>query len=505
MAVFQYTWGIERPREKKQRHLRNATVLREAALEVARREYEARLAQIEADAMEERRLLELVELSTPGGRYDSTTALQVAAQFGVLPEEGQSVARRGPGRPRKYQPGDPRPPRPSRAKTRAGRLRAKAMRLAKLNAPVLVSPVTASPARAIAPKAAAEIGRALLTGTIAAQQDVVAPIEVDVVVADGALVAEPMASSAPAVLDFAAIAARHQASLQRAAEELAGDELSEDGAFLRSTILRSHRMQNQEFVLWERGQDGARKLPYDFSDAMDEARAAPEVRALFKGFGLSRHIPSSEMSEGEMQAWMQRTIFDDEDSPKADFDRYVKECGSCMGFYQRYKRTFEPEIERERLRVAVWPAIERRLHYVERTYDLMMRGEVDRDTAMVRVASLDCDILDHLLTSSHGVYREIVDAMVWFEGFSRLDIAEWSGHDPSKVPLCKVKQGFPGWSYPKRLHEEILGRYMIEEAWADKYELPDLAELAQFASTDRELFIANLRLRTDIDYSDIDL
>ncbi|MGO4741757.1 hypothetical protein AB4099_35045 [Bosea sp. 2KB_26] len=479
-------------------------MLREAAIEVARREYEARLAQIEADSAEERRQLELVELSTPGGRYDSTTALHVAAQFGVLPEDGQSVARRGPGRPRKYQPGDARPPRPSRAKTRAGRLRAKAMRLAKLSAPVLVSPVTASPARAIAPKAAAEIGRALLTGTIAAQQNVVAPVVVDVVVADGALSAEPVAKSAPEVLDIAAIAARHQASLQRAAEELAGDELSEDGVLLRSNILRSHRVQNHEFTLWVRGQDGARMLEYDFSDPLDEAKAAPEVRALFNCFGLPFEARTQDMSEEDLQLWMKRGFFNGVDAPISDFDRYMKECRSAKGFYDLVDYRFEVQIDRERARVRAWPAIQRRVDYVEQTYDQMMRGEIDRDTAIVRVASLDFAILDHLLTSVHGVYREIVDAMNWFEGFSRLDIAEWSGHDPAKVPLCKVKQGFPGWTYPKRLHDAVLDGHMMEEASVDIYELPSVAELAEFASTDRELFVANLRERTDIDYADID-
>ncbi|WP_377801879.1 hypothetical protein, partial [Bosea eneae] len=168
--------------------------------------------------------------------------------------------------------------------------------------------MTSSPARAIAPKAAAEIGRALLTGTIAAQQEIVAPVEVEVVVDDGVLVAEPVPKAEP-TFDVGAIAARHQSSMEQALLELSSDELSEDGTLLLSNFIRSHKVQHQVSVPWVRGQDGARKLPYDFSDAMDESKAPPEVRALFKGFGLSRHFPSSEMSEEDLQLWMKREGF----------------------------------------------------------------------------------------------------------------------------------------------------------------------------------------------------
>lgn len=510
MAVYEYWWGTERPQLQEARHQRMAEVLGQAARARLQADFEAGMAEVDRITAASNQRVGLIRMSLVGGRYSREVANGVAAQHGLL-GSGDPV-KRGRGRPRKYGPEDVRPARPSRAKTDAGRLRAMGKQYPKRgprgvearSAGGTVSPVTASPARAVAPKAAAGIGRALLGGTIAAQQDVVAPIEVDVVVSGGALVAEPAAASAPAGLDIGAIAARHRASFERAAEELAGDDLSEDGVLLLSNVLQSHKVQNQEFVLWKRGQDGAPMLPYDFSDAMDEAKAVPEVRALFKGFGLSRHSPSSEMSEGEMQAWMQQTIFNDEDSPKADFDRYVKECGSCQGFYRRYKRTFEPKIERERARVRVWPTLAQRVGYVERTNQLLTRGEIDRDTAMVRVARLDFSILDFLPTSTHGVYREIVDALTWFEGFSRLDIAKWSGHDPANVPLCKVKQGFPAWTYPKRLHEAVFNGHMFDDLPKFDYQVPTTAELAEFASTDHELLIANLRER-GIDYADIDL
>ncbi|GAU86761.1 hypothetical protein [Bosea sp. BIWAKO-01] len=132
MPVFRYVWGVERPRDKIRRHTLNITVAAAAAraeaeqeFEDARRSYERRLARIDADVAAEKLQLKFVHLSTPGGRYDRKTALDVAAKFGLLDGQGK---KRGRGRPPKYGPDDPRPRRPSRAKTLAGRLRAKTLR-----------------------------------------------------------------------------------------------------------------------------------------------------------------------------------------------------------------------------------------------------------------------------------------------------------------------------------------------------------------------------------------
>lgn len=510
MAVYEYWWGTERPQLQEARYQRMADVLGQAARARLQAQFDAGMAEVDRITAASSQRVGLIRMSLVGGRYNREVANTVAAQHGLL-GSGDAV-KRGRGRPRKYGPDDIRPARPSRAKTDAGRLRALSKQFpkrgprgveARLNSGT-VSPVTASPARAIAPKAAVEIGRALLTGTIAAQQEIAAPVEVEVVVDDGVLVAEPAAKAEP-TFDVGAIAARYQSSLDQALQELSGDELSDDGVLLLSNFIRNHKVQHQVSVPWVRGQDGARKLPYDFSDAMDESKAPPEVRALFKGFGLCRHSPSSEMSEEDLQLWMKRAIFNGVDSPEADFDRYLKRTGSGKDFYQRYKRTFEPDIERERLRVMVWPSIERRLHFVERTYDLMSLGKLDIDTAMVRVADFDFLALNDLRFRAHNVYREIVDAMRWFDGFSRLDIAKWSGHDPDNVPLCKVKQGFPGWTFPKHLHDAVLDGYMFNEPATIDYKVPSVSELVEFAATDRELLIANLRLRGDVDYAEIDL
>lgn len=508
MTVFQYQWGTERPRSRGDRQDRYLGAYAEAGLARILAENEARLARFQSDLDVIKRDREIVRLSTPGGRYNSEVAATVAAQFGVV-SMGEPV-KRGRGRPVKYGPHDPRPARPSRAMTPAGRLRAAAMvHTRKKRGGVrqesgTVSPVTASPARSVAPKAAAEIGRELLSGTIAAQQDVVAPIEVDVVVAEGSLIAEPVAK-APS-FDLAAIAARQQSSMESALRELTSEgDLSEDAILLRSMFMSSHKAQTQHHRRRVRGEDGVARLDYDFTDAMDETKAPSEVRERFAGFGLVTDPASGEFSEEELQLWMKRAIFNGVDFPAKDFDRYLRDHKGAKRFYASLKIHVDPVIDRERMRVLVWPSIERRLDFVEQTHDRFARGKIDLDTAMVRVANFDFLELDTIRYGAHNVYREIVDAMRWFEGFSRLDIAEWSGHNPSKVPSCRSIYGFPDWTFPERLHDEIgNGNMLLEEVDAE-YVIPSMKELVDFASIDTEVMIANLRDRTDVDYADIEL
>ncbi|WP_441493870.1 hypothetical protein [Bosea sp. 2RAB26] len=510
MAVYDYWWGTERPHLQEARYQRMADVFGQTARARLQAEFDAGMAEVDRITAASNQRVGLIRMSLVGGRYNREVANAVAAQHGLL-GLGDPV-KRGRGRPRKYGPDDTRPARPSRAKTDAGRLRAVGKQFPKrgrrnVDARVqsgTVSPVTASPARSVAPKAAAEIGRELLSGTIAAQQDVVAPIEVDVVVAEGALVAEPVAK--PPSFDLAAIAARQQSSMELALRELSSeDDLSEDAILLRSMFLKSHKAQTQLHRTRLRGEAGVARLDYDFTDAMDETKAPPEVRERFTGFGLVTDPPSGEFSEEELQLWMKRAIFNGVDFPAKDFDRYLRDYKGAKQFYTSLKYHVDPVIDRERMRVLVWPSIERRLHFVEQTHGALARGKIDLDTAMVRVANFDFLELDTIRYGAHKIYREIVDAMRWFEGFSRLDIAEWSGHNPSKVPSSRSIYGFPGWTFPERLHAEIGNGNMLWEDVDADYVVPGMKELVEFASVDKEVMVANFRVRTDLDYADIDL
>jgi hypothetical protein len=521
MAVFQYRWGTERPRARGDRQDRYLGVYAEAGLARILAENEARVARFHSDVEVIKRDREIVRLSTPGGRYNSEVAATVAAQFGLASSD--PAVKRTRGRPFKYGPNDPRPPRPSRAATPAGRLRAAAMvhtrkkrgSAARQDA-VWVSPVTASPARSVAPPVATAVGRALLADTIAAKQDVVAPAEVVVSITQDAIVAAPAPPSVPelAAYDPAAVAVRHQEDMLVLLRELVGgQDMTADGQVVLGTYLRGHRRAHHVCAAdWHRGQDGAKRHDYDFTDPADEAKVKPEIRALFKGFGLSRHSPSYDrarpergMSEEDLQLWMKRLYFNDVDYRASDYEIYMRRYGSARDYYWHDRHDFEDAIKEERQRFRVWPFIEDRLFSVELNADKLARNEIDLTTAKARVMGDEIRLIGSLKISEQAIYRKIVDAMTWFDGFSRIELLEWAGDDITKDRMCRIHQGFPGWAFPKELHEDVSSGWIFEDAPAFDYQPPDSDGLITFAEADLETRVETLRQFEKLDFADIEL
>lgn len=520
MAVFQYRWGTERPRSRGDRQDRYLGVYAEAGLARILAENEARIARFHSDVDLIKRDREIVRLSTPGGRYNSEVAATVAVQFGLTSPE--TAVKRSRGRPFKYGPNDPRPPRPSRAVTPAGRLRAAAMVHTRMKRSgvrqdaVRVSPVTASPARSVAPQVATAVGRALLADTIAARQDLAAPAEVVVSITEDAIVAAPAAASAPdlAPYDPAAVAVRHQENMLVLLRELVGgQDLTADGQVVLRTYLRAHRRAHHVCAAdWERGQDGAKRHDYDFTDPADESKVKPEIRALFKGFGLSRHIPTYDrenpergMSEEDLQLWMKGAYFNGVDHAVADFEIYLRELGSAREFYWTMRSVFEQTIKEERQRFRVWPFIEARLFSVERNADKLARNETDLTTAKARVMGDEIRLIGDLKLSEQAIYRKIVDAMTWFEGFSRIELLEWAGDDITMDRMCRIHQRFPGWAFPKELHEDVSSGWIFEDAPAFDYQSPGSDGLIAFAEVDLEARVETLRQFEKLDFADIEL
>lgn len=516
MAVFEYTWGTERPGVKEQRHHYNMTVRAELRRAALRAQYEAALAEVEEDVALEAREIEIVRLSTPGGRYNRDVAASVAAQFNLAASSEKVV--RGRGRPRKYGPDDPRPARPSRAKTSSGRLRAAAMQFAgegkrKVRASGSVSPVTASPARSVAPQAASAVGRALLVDTIAAKQDVAAAIDLVVTVSDQAIVsAAPAVPEAPAFDPRTAAERLNGYRLNALREFASGAEVTIDGEIVLAAYLQSHRRARHECASdWVRGQDGAKRHDYDFTDPADAEKVRPDIRALFKGFGLSRHEPSYDakdpsrgMSDEDLQLWMKAAIFNGIDCPVADFDVYLQRYGSAKAYYLFDWEGLEPAIQEERERFAVWPFIERRLASVERRVQQFERGELDLNSAKARVMNDEVCFLGQLTWTKQPIYRKIVDAMTWFDGFSRLDLLAWAGDDPKHDRKCRIFQRFPGWAFPKELHPAVHDGRIFEEEARFEYGGPKPDELVAFAEKDDQGRIENLRNLSKLDFAEIE-
>lgn len=518
MAVFQYQWGAERPTTRSGRQDRYLGVYADAGFARLQAEYEARVARLRSDLEVIRRDREIVRLCTPGGRYNSEVAATVAAQFGLAPAD--SAVKRPRGRPVKYGPNDPRPARPSRAVTPMGRMRAAAMvhtrkkRGATRQDAALVSPVTASPARSVAPKAAVEVGRALLADTIAAKQDVAAAVDLIVTVCEEAITAAaPVVPEAPAFDPRAAAERLNGYRIAALREFASGAEVTLDGEIILAAYLQSHRRAEHECAPdWVRGQDGAKRHDYDFTDAADAGKVRPEIRALFKGFGLSRHEPTMDrndpsrgMSEEDLQLWMKAYFFNGVDYPVADYDVYMKRYGSAKAYYEFDWEDLEPAIREERERFWVWPFIEGRLALVERRADQVERGEIDLTTAKVRVMDDEIGCIGVLSWSEQVIYRKIVDAMTWFDGFSRLDLLAWAGDDPENDRKCRIHQGFPAWAFPKELHQDVTDGWIFEDRARFEYAAPKPDELVAFAETDKEGRIGNLRNLSKLDYADIEL
>lgn len=493
-----YDWGTERGTARSRR----VDLLKEkqrAVIEASLRRHEA----VVAASLELTQLYDLeqrkIAFLTPGGRYDRSLEALLPEDLASIPLPAVS-AKRGRGRPPKYGPGNPRPPR---VRNRKRSTSAKS-----------VSPVTASPARSIAPQAAPAVGRALLVDTIAAKQDVAATVDLVVTVSDEAITAAaPVVPEAPMFDPRAAAERLNGYRLAALREFAAGAEVTIDGEIILAAYLQSHRREMHECAPdWVRGQDGAKRHDYDFTDAADAEKVRPEIRALFKGFGLSRHEPTYDrddpsrgMSEEDLQLWMKAHFFNGVDYPLTDFDVYMKRFGSAKAYYLFDWEDLEPAIADERERFWVWPFIERRLASVERRTDQVERGEIDLTIAKVRVMNDEIRFLGRLTWTKQAIYRKIVDAMTWFEGFSRLDLLAWAGDDPANDRQCRIYQRFPAWAFPKELHQDVLDGWIFEDVARYDYAVPTADDLVAFAEKDEEGRIENLRNLSKLDFADIEL
>lgn len=102
---------------------------------------------------------------------------------------------------------------------------------------------------------------------------------------------------------------------------------------------------------------------------------------------------------------------------------------------------FEKDIQRDR--VAIWHVIDIRVTNAEQYSERAAKSELSDDLARMWMAHHDYLALGNLDDSAHLVWREIVDAMEWPKGFTRIDLAEWAGQDPKVVPDVRSWAGQP--------------------------------------------------------------
>jgi len=98
----------------------------------------------------------------------------------------------------------------------------------------------------------------------------------------------------------------------------------------------------------------------------------------------------------------------------------------------------------------VWHTVHLRVINAEQYSASAAKGEMDQDLALMWMAHRDYIALGNLTDSEHLVWREIVDAMEWPKGFSRIDLALWAEQDPNVVPDVRSWAGEPK-NFPERL------------------------------------------------------
>ena len=194
-------------------------------------------------------------------------------------------------------------------------------------------------------------------------------------------------------------------------------------------------------------------MNYDFSDALDRQKVDPAVLALFPNFGLQTSNPSESMSKEDMEKWLLAAFYEDEPDEAAKRRRLRSDLnayGSALAVYKRFGHRIEPEIQRERDRVRVWRVIDVRVTDAEQYSERAAKGEITEELALMWMAHHDYLALGNLEDSEHLVWREIVDAMEWPKGFSRIDLAIWAEQDPNVVPDVRSWAG-PPKIFPERL------------------------------------------------------
>jgi hypothetical protein len=451
MAVFHYVgWGTMRPKAWVQQLDRSDKAIDEAlaAMERSVEKFREDMRLERAKIAEKKRFVEQV---TPSGRYNSEIANSLAAQMGIAVSE---PVKRGRGRPRKYGPNDPRPPRKSRAKVRvtaslgsdvvrgvSPSLRApaerKSRRASSRTTSGTVSPVTAAPARVPtpAPKAAPKVAAALLESTLA-----------------GGLGVDTIQIEAPeTAFEIKSVETRTvQITVVENDPEYEA-ELAEQAALVKARVDAENEPGEELPLPSVRRTKFTRR--YDFSDAQDASKVDAAVFSLFPYFGMPTTSPSREMADEDMKKWLFAVVYkhiSSEQFREREFKADLRIYRSVQGIYDASKHLLEEEIQRERDRVAIWRVIDTRVTNAEQISERAAKGELSDDLARMWMAHFDYLALGNLEDSEHLVWREIVDAMEWPKGFSRIDLALWAEQDPNVVPDVRSWAGEPK-NFPERL------------------------------------------------------
>ena len=450
-----YAWGEERPSARKKR-LRRLTDQTDLEIKAARAAYDKAVAGIRARKASLLQECERIDRCLNArGEYDPILAKAVAPGSW---NSNEIPVKRPRGRPRTRFPGDPPPPRKSRAKAggRRGR-RSSARARANVPAPVLTAEqMPIMPSRGALPRAAA----------------VFLPKSAGLPANDNRL---PQPEPAPPKK-----VAPKFATYQGPDKALAHEEAQRQQKAAREDAFVEYERRANEITKAAEMRQGLSTL-YDLSDPCDPTKMPDELLALYPHFNEAHKLPAAidplELTDDTLFNWIRIVSRDSqlakEEQPEEDAKEFLNRVyGGSREFIKRFDRIRNKIIE-ERLRREAWHWANMRLLRAARLSNALQSGceldkvrsefaEFDYQTeAALAEGYLSDDYRERWKPKLREVYVRIVNALRWAEHLSRREILLWAhperdpdvlvAYSPFDDPLERVS----AWQSPDKLRHKL--------------------------------------------------
>ena len=171
------------------------------------------------------------------------------------------------------------------------------------------------------------------------------------------------------------------------------------------------------------------KMPYDFSDAMDRAKAPQAVLDLYPQFGLVvTQDPAaenmSEIPDDDLDTWLTILANSDEmqQSEPWELRAYLRECEESPRFAGiSYRVKLQKLMDAERMRRKVWLWLQRRMHKAELLGASLAQG-CNLEQVLDELAHFDYMTERNFGNAERAEYVKIVDALRWPLHFSRKEL-----------------------------------------------------------------------------------
>jgi hypothetical protein len=208
------------------------------------------------------------------------------------------------------------------------------------------------------------------------------------------------------------------------------------------------------------------KMPYDFSDEMDRAKAPQAVLDLYPQFGLAvTQDPAAqnlnEITDEDLTIWLEILANSDEMQQAPEWERRVY-LRQCEKYQPRVAGGFNSDkiqklMNAERMRRKVWLWLERRIHKAELLGASLAQG-CNLEQVLDEFAHFDYMTERNFGVAERAEYVKIVDALRWPLHFSRKELIVRADpeHSPDQTNLWNYSsltgppKIFPRWREMKQ-------------------------------------------------------